>query len=112
MADENTSPQQPLQSRPSPIESKAEAMAPRPHWITIFLGLISPMVAIAALAISLLSYHFSVDSVKTAQRAYLRADITIEKEANGKENIWDVIINARNTGNTPAYITEVDPHWD
>jgi hypothetical protein len=64
---------------------ETEPVSPRPHWITIILGLLSPFMALAALGVSLTSYRlsnqsfelsrrtaeFSMASVEAGQRAYV-----------------------------------------
>ena len=107
-----------------PVDVKQETMpvevhekvAPRPHWISVGLGLLSPAFAAVALFISLESLEISRTSLDNArkameigQRAYLIGQMRLtsphwESSPDGKHQIGTiqfslVVINA---GNTPA----------
>jgi hypothetical protein len=87
---------------PKIVESKVTAtIAPRPHWITIGLGLVSPLLAVLALVMSIKSLNTSKDSLRIGQRAYLRADANLYQEPNHPD-IWTVGVVFKNTGNTPG----------
>jgi hypothetical protein len=83
----------------------------RPHWITIVLGFLSPSVAIVALLLSSQSFKISQQalatsqaSLKVGQRAYLQAKLYADQTAEG---MWRFGIELRNTGNTPARVTNI-----
>ena len=80
MPDENVAPDAknqpdvPTQTRvaEAPIQRNAPAkVADRPHWITIALGLLSPLVAVVAVWIASQSLKTNQQSMKVGQRAYL-----------------------------------------
>lgn len=89
-----------------------EATASRPHWITILLGLLSPLLGLVALSISLFTYRFSVKALEISQRAYVHVSITIEGYKKKEDwqpvlfhddsDAWPVRLTISNTGNTPA----------
>jgi len=92
-----------VSSPPTVVPAKA-SVAQRPHWVTIVLGSVSPLISIGALSISLISYHFSVQSVQIGQRAYVHTDLAVE---NTGANEWKFELMLENLGNTPARVSEV-----
>jgi hypothetical protein len=108
-------------------------IADRPHWITIVLGLVSPLLAGVALIISLESLHTSERTLEVGQRAYVAIQnkkITFSRIIPGPppapssavrpsggeiqtrlEQIatMDVSITLANSGNTPAEFTRFTP---
>lgn len=48
------------------VEAK---VAPRPHWITILLGFLSPGLALVALAMSYMSYQTAQSSLSLSQQS-------------------------------------------
>jgi hypothetical protein len=107
----------------------SESTAPRPHWITVLLGAMSPVLGIAALLISWRSYAISTNSVlvseqslataqmsmKAGQRAYLyvrnsSAELTFSNVAN-PEGVFagcGIEFDVLNMGNTPATIEAIN----
>jgi len=85
--------------------------ADRPHWITILLGLTSPLLACVAVVISIRSVRTAQQAMRIGQRAYLKCQIQTSREENPAElkNRPDLIslktvITVKNLGNTPAYV--------
>ena len=84
--------------------------SPKPHTITIILGCMSPLLAIAATAISILSLQTSQQSLKLGQRAYLRVpfgNVEIARDRHGFSRL-SVKYEIQNIGNTPANSLRVD----
>jgi hypothetical protein len=78
--------------------------APRPHWITVALGLLSPVIGFVAFWVSLQSYktaqqalQTSQQSLKVGQRAYLSV-------LEVKYSDAQLRVHLKNSGNTPARI--------
>lgn len=109
------------------LEKKPPDVAPRPHRITITLGLLpllSPALALVALFFSFRSLEMSrrtlnlnAESQTIAQRAYVGSHLVLKEEDvfwKGKitAQVWDIDIELDNTGNTPANarLASVSPH--
>jgi len=69
----SAAPQPPALPSISPPASQklVQKIADRPHWITMILGLLSPLLAAVALVISLQSLRTSERSLEVGQRAYV-----------------------------------------
>jgi hypothetical protein len=101
-----------LPSKPPIDEKPPENIAPRPHRITILMGLLpllSPAIAIVALFLSFKAIDNSRQqqilaekSVRIAQRSYIGAHIDIRKEMLHDSQWWRLNLEMDNTGNTPA----------
>src|SRR5689334_9552823 len=89
-----------------------ESVAPRPHGLTLLIGLMAPLIAVVALVISLRSLNLGENSMKIGQRAYLnitKGEVTIKPSdvpPHGNDVRIDVSYNfdINNLGNTPAQI--------
>jgi hypothetical protein len=55
-----------------------ERLAPRPHWVTIALGFLSPALALVSLYFSLNSLHIAQKGLETAQQTMTNAQRTVE----------------------------------
>lgn len=100
-----------------------QSTSPRPHSLTVRLALLSPLLALVATAISLVSLRRSQTSVEIGQRAYLnirfqtlgpsppRVAIIGGVEAR-ESGIWTPKITITNLGNTPAYIDTFTVNFD
>lgn len=90
-------------------ESSPAKTADRPHGITIALGVMSPALAIVAIAVSFFSLRTSQQSLKIGQRAYLSYEIeTFDFEpalnpAASTPLSLITVVKITNVGNTPAY---------
>lgn len=103
------------------LEKPKRKTADRPHWITILIGLGSPLLAGVALIISLESLKTNQQSIKVGQRAYLtvnKGKVIIRKPDNEvpisdhtKTLIADYEIQVDNLGNTPAQKLAIDFRW-
>jgi hypothetical protein len=96
-----------FQAEESPLK---DAVSPRPHIVTIILGLVSPIVSVAALLISIQSLNTAQDSFysnQINQRAYLGVlAVTAVPQRDKFTNNPKIEIRVKNFGNTPAYISD------
>ncbi len=99
----DASPPQPTQI-PTP-----KKVADRPHWVTIVIGILSPLIAVVAVGIAMQSLRTSQQSMKVGQRAYLNyqvavtnADEIVGKLREDKDFFLNYQIVVTNLGNTPA----------
>jgi hypothetical protein len=93
-----------------------EEVAARPHPLSIVTGLVGPLVAIVAMALSYASYRVSNESLRTSQasleigqRAYLSVSDTTAMFSvdSGTDHPWihtRYRFTVQNLGNTPAHI--------
>ena len=86
--------------------------ADRPHWITIIIGVLSPTLAVVALAISLRSLNISEQSMKIGQRAYVAISngelrVTRLGMPGPPEISAEIKVVVKNLGNTPAHFSDV-----
>lgn len=107
-----------------------EGRAPKPHPITIWLGLFSPALAIVAIGISCVVYRDNINNQQIAQRAYLSIENSglfispmkslgslIPRLKGTAVRIINCPMVIRNSGNTPAKILSVSaafhlaPDW-
>lgn len=113
---------------PTPISAPPPSVAPRPHVVTILLGLMSPAAAIAAiyisaqgLATSQRSLETSQTSMRVAQRAYLALRMgTVRRQQptavdtlrfpDGRLQRFEWTFEIHNLGNTPASEIEYGLH--
>jgi hypothetical protein len=92
-------------------ESPEKKTADRPHPIAIRLAFISPLLAVVATVISLMSFYTSRESLEVGQRAYVsfsKGSMSVSQISYGPEDyekdgvriaVWS---DFRNLGNTPA----------
>jgi hypothetical protein len=82
--------------------------APKPHRLTLLIGLLSPMLALAAIWISYRSFQTSERSMKVGQRAYLSSTLYVEPNVS-ESKIVSISFRAKitNLGNTPASIENI-----
>jgi hypothetical protein len=97
---------EPVPPTPEPMKKKT---TDRPHWITICLGLLSPMLAVLALYMSVQSLKTSRDSLEIGQRAYIHGEIVATQDksfpkSNGY-NEWVLTFTLKNQGSTPGIVT-------
>jgi len=99
--------------------------ADQPHWITIVIGMLSPALAIVALAVSLLSLKTSDLSLRIANRAYVGvvsgnlhfADFGYAVQDKGPDAgthcivRMDIFAAIQNAGNSPAVIGGFTPNY-
>jgi hypothetical protein len=81
--------------------------ADRPHRLTIGLGLLSPLLAIAAVGVSYLGLRTSENAMKTGQRAYLAfalESVTTSQNLQSDSIAVSLGLKIKNPGNTPAFI--------
>ena len=118
---------------------QGEAAAPRPHWITVLIGLVSPILGLVALAVSFGGYkisnrsyelsrqslEMSQRSVRIGQRAYLAVSqgrfwtnaALPSKDDPIMIGVHPISYNVSNLGNTPAHGLKVTftfvgpPEW-
>lgn len=102
-----------------------KSRADRPHWITIAIGCLSPLLACLALVISVLSLRATHDSVRIANRAYVDviggnlrfSDYGYtqqeEKPNSGAHCVvrMDITATIQNAGNSPASVGKVAPRY-
>ena len=96
---------------------KNRRVADRPHWIAIALGLLSPGLGLAALAISWNGYKLSMESLAlsresmvTGQRAYLavrNGEFDFDDSMAPIHREGHIRFEIVNLGNTPARITAI-----
>ena len=72
--------------------------ADRPHQLTVRLALLSPLLAIVAVAISMGGLYYTQKGIKVGQRAYLSTGVSSSKNAGDVTTTVEV----KNVGNTPA----------
>lgn len=118
MPDENVVPEahnspdvqtQTERAEPCSLGSTPGKVAAKPHWITICLGLLSPLIAIVAVWIAIRSLGTSQQSMKVGQRAYLTYQVTVtngnqvvEALRKDKDFFLTYQVMVTNMGNTPA----------
>ena len=79
--------------------SPEKKIADRPHKITIVIGVLSPLLAVAAVAISLQGVKTSRTAMEVGQRAYL--SVTDGRlSVSGRQAHYSYVLH--NLGNTPA----------
>jgi len=86
--------------------------ADRPHRITIWLGLLSPFLALVSLGVSFYVFKDSQRSMRVAQRAYLGFHFVsgdVEPKQDGGQKPFQVAasVTVKDLGKTPAYIETV-----
>jgi hypothetical protein len=100
--------------------SLTPAIAPRPHWITILLGLLSPLLATFAVTVSILGYRISSRSLETSQKSLAvgqRAYVSIKNgryderssQASKPPYLAPMVFSFElfNSGNTPARVDAI-----
>jgi hypothetical protein len=115
-------------------QASVKKVADRPHWITVVLGLVSPLLAGVALIISLESLHTSERTLEVGQRAYVALQdgkitfsrITLRSPVPsstvtpggaeiqaGQEQLATMLLSVKvvNSGNTPAEFTSFIPNF-
>lgn len=100
MADETEAQDKSIEKAPQEPEAiQKEKTADRPHRITIYLGLLSPTLAVFAVFISFLTLRTNQRSMRVGQRAYLSAsDFNFTRNAS----YLAIRYTVQNTGNSPA----------
>ena len=103
-APKRTGKAEPPQSKRTP-----EKVADRPHAITVWLGLISPAIALVALLVAFGSLWTSQRSMKVGQRAYLtyqvsvtNGNLVLEALHADKDFFLTYQVTVSNMGSTPA----------
>jgi hypothetical protein len=108
--------EKPVEFPPEPLPEIApkvpEPVAPRPHKITILLGLMSPLFAMTAIVVSFMSFRTSQSSLalsqrslKIGQRAYVQPHLSLSQDNkmySSEGFYWPIQLELKNTGNTPA----------
>jgi hypothetical protein len=118
MPDENVAPDvhappevqtQTVRAEPCSTRSQQNEVAARPHWITICLGLLSPLIAIVAVWIAIRSLGTNQQAMKVGQRAYLTYQVAVtnsnevvEALRKDKDFFLRYQVMFTNMGNTPA----------
>jgi hypothetical protein len=97
------------QAEPCSPRSPQKEVAARPHWITICLGLLSPLIAIVAVWIAIRSLGTNQQAMKVGQRAYLTYRVAVingnevvEALRKDKDFFLRYQVMVTNMGNTPA----------
>lgn len=91
--------------------------APRPHRLTIYLSLLSPILAVVATIVSIMALRSTQESAQISQRAYLgftleRATIERLTTPSGVRNLKFLTdVQVKNLGNTPAYVDKADESY-
>jgi hypothetical protein len=81
-------------------------LAPRPHRITIWLGLVSPFIGVVAVWFSLQSLKVSKEAMEIGQRAYVRVSGPFYGWCRDERKEVGLTFQIHNDGNTPATLSQ------